>query len=166
MSTVISRIVAALLLLSLVSADGSAQRRRRQRERAPVNQTEKKVPAAVDNSVAEDETGAVLADCEASLEKPKPEVLFKAPVLCGKAISLPKPAYPAEAKAAKVSGIVSVSVVTDERGRVIWARAISGHTLLQPTSVRAACRARYSPTLLSGRAVKTETVITYNFVAQ
>ena len=77
---------------------------------------------------------------------------------------MPKPAYPEEAKSKKLSGVVQVDVVTDEHGRVIWAKAVSGPDLLQGVSMKAACRARYSPTLISGRAIKTETTIRYNFV--
>jgi TonB family protein len=83
--------------------------------------------------------------------------------LRGKAISIPKPRYPAEVKDAKVSGVVQVDVVIDEMGRVTWAQAATGHPLLQGVSRRAACRARYSPTRISGRPVKTGTSITYNF---
>jgi protein TonB len=87
-------------------------------------------------------------------------------VLNGKAISLPKPAYPAIAKSAHASGTVVVQVVIDENGRVISAQAIKGHPLLQAVSVAAARGARFSPTKLSGQPVKVTGVITYNFVAQ
>lgn len=87
-------------------------------------------------------------------------------VLNGKAISLPKPAYPPIAKSAHASGTVVVQVVIDENGNVISAHAISGHPLLQAVSVAAARGARFSPTKLSGQPVKVTGVITYNFVAQ
>lgn len=87
-------------------------------------------------------------------------------VLNGKAISLPKPAYPAIAKSAHASGTVVVQVVIDENGNVISAHAVSGHPLLQAVSVSAARSARFSPTKLSGQPVKVTGVITYNFVAQ
>jgi protein TonB len=87
-------------------------------------------------------------------------------VLNGKAISLPKPAYPAIAKSAHASGTVVVQVVIDENGNVISAHAVSGHPLLQAVSVQAARGARFSPTKLSGQPVKVTGVITYNFVAQ
>ncbi|HLA12194.1 MAG TPA: TonB family protein [Pyrinomonadaceae bacterium] len=87
-------------------------------------------------------------------------------VLNGKAISLPKPSYPAIARSAHASGTVVVQVVIDENGRVISANAVSGHPLLQAVSVAAARQARFSPTKLSGQPVKVTGVITYNFVAQ
>jgi protein TonB len=87
-------------------------------------------------------------------------------VLNGKAISLPKPPYPAVAKAARASGTVTVQVTIDENGNVISARAVSGHPLLQAAAVAAARSAKFSPTKLSGQPVKVTGVITYNFVAQ
>jgi protein TonB len=87
-------------------------------------------------------------------------------VLNGKALSLPKPAYPPIAKQAHAGGPVTVQVTIDENGNVISAHAISGHPLLQAVAVAAARGARFSPTKLSGQPVKVTGVITYNFVAQ
>lgn len=84
-------------------------------------------------------------------------------VLNGKAISLPKPDYPADARTAKAAGTVVVQVMIDEYGNVISAKAVSGHPLLQQASVNAALQARFSPTLLMGEPVKVTGVITYNF---
>jgi protein TonB len=87
-------------------------------------------------------------------------------VLNGKAISLPKPQYPAIAKAAHAAGTVTVQVLIDENGSVVSAKAVSGHPLLQAVAVAAARQARFSPTKLSGQPVKVTGVIQYNFVAQ
>jgi protein TonB len=84
-------------------------------------------------------------------------------VLNGKAISLPKPAYPPIAKSAHASGTVVVQVTIDETGKVISAKAISGHPLLQQAAVQAAYQARFSPTQLSGQPVKVTGQINYNF---
>jgi protein TonB len=69
------------------------------------------------------------------------------------------------AKAAKATGEVQVKMIVDEEGKVIWARAISGQPLLQPTAVRAACRERFSPSHVVGRNIKVKGagLITYNF---
>ena len=100
-------------------------------------------------------------------EKPTPpRAPISGGVLNGKAISLPKPAYPPIAKAAHASGTVVVQVLIDENGSVVSARAISGHPLLQAVAVGAARQARFSPTKLSGQPVKVTGVIQYNFVAQ
>lgn len=87
-------------------------------------------------------------------------------VLNGKAITLPKPDYPDEARAARAAGTVVVQITVDEYGNVIAARAVSGHQMLHQASVSAARGARFAPTFLMGEAVKVTGVITYNFVAQ
>ncbi len=98
--------------------------------------------------------------------KPAPRAPISGGVLNGKAVSLPKPAYPAIARSARASGTVVVQVTIDENGSVISARAQSGHPLLQAAAVAAARQARFSPTKLSGQAVKVSGVITYNFLPQ
>ena len=97
--------------------------------------------------------------------KPTPHAPISGGVLNGKALSLPKPSYPAIARQAHASGVVVVQVLIDENGNVIAAHAVSGHPLLQAVAVQAAHQARFSPTKLSGQPVKVNGVIQYNFVA-
>jgi TonB family protein len=85
-------------------------------------------------------------------------------VLNGKAISLPRPVYPAAARAVRAAGSVQVQVLLLEDGTVWSAEAVSGHPLLQASSVNAACGARFSPILLEGRPVRVSGIITYNFL--
>lgn len=87
-------------------------------------------------------------------------------VMNGKAIVLPKPAYPKIASSAHASGTVKVRITIDETGNVIQAYAVDGHPLLQAVSVAAAREAKFSPTKLCGEPVKVTGVISYNFVAQ
>ena len=84
-------------------------------------------------------------------------------VLNGKAITLPVPDYPAEAKSAGVEGVVVVQVVIDEQGSVTEARAISGPKMLHEVSLTAARQAKFSPSLLSGEPVKLTGVLVFNF---
>jgi TonB family protein len=84
-------------------------------------------------------------------------------VLNGKAISLPRPAYPAIAKAANAGGAVQVQVIVDENGNVTSAQVVSGHPLLQNAALQAARNAKFSPAKLSGQPVKVTGVIIYNF---
>ncbi|MEP6570188.1 MAG: TonB family protein [Acidobacteriota bacterium] len=88
---------------------------------------------------------------------------ISAGVLNGRALSLPKPDYPADAKAAGAEGVVVIQVIVDEQGNVTEARAVSGPRMLQEASVNAALQAKFSPTLLQGEAVKVTGVIVYNF---
>ncbi len=84
-------------------------------------------------------------------------------VLNEKAVSKPEPPYPALAKAARASGIVTVQVTVDETGSVVSASAVSGHPLLRAAAVASAREARFAPTLEDGEPVKVSGVLTYNF---
>ena len=155
-------IFAVVTLCITTDARSSAQRRRTRNEMTKtsiVEETEKG---------AHEERAKLIEECS-SPDRAKPEVeigMERDALLCGKAVSLPKPDYPEEAKAQKISGTVSINVVIDERGRVIWAKAVYGHSLLQNAALTAACRSQYSPLQISGRAVKASGVISYNFVSQ
>ncbi|CAN5578486.1 hypothetical protein BH10ACI1_BH10ACI1_08690 [soil metagenome] len=85
-------------------------------------------------------------------------------VLNGKAKTLVKPTYPADAKAAKASGAVNVQVTIDEQGNVISAKAVSGDILLRAVSEEAARASKFNPTMLGGVPVMVTGVIVYNFV--
>ncbi|HEX8355634.1 MAG TPA: TonB family protein [Pyrinomonadaceae bacterium] len=84
-------------------------------------------------------------------------------VLNGKAVSKPAPEWPHVAGAEGLRGTVFVRVVVNERGDVASARALSGLPALQPAAVAAARKARFAPTLLSGRPLKVAGVLSYNF---
>ena len=92
-----------------------------------------------------------------------PKVISKGPIT-GLAILLPKPAYSEIAKRARIQGSVNVQVLIDESGRVVSAKAVSGHPLLTLEAQKAALQARFSPTRLGDQPVKVSGVITYNFV--
>jgi TonB family protein len=151
--------VGCLMLLSIcLETPIEAQNRRRG--------THHQSPYNIDTErAAREERSKAIDECMTS-GRPKPEVENerKGPELCGKAISLPKPAYPEEAKAQGASGRVVVRVVANEKGHVIWAEVIDGHPLLKEASLKAACQAQYSPEKISNRAIKVSHVISYNFV--
>jgi len=93
----------------------------------------------------------------------RPDIMEGA-VLNGKAISLPHPPYPEEARSRRVQGVVVVKVVVDETGSVIEASDMcGGNPLLIKACLEAARAARFAPTTLSGRPVKVSGVITYKF---
>ncbi|HEV7902684.1 MAG TPA: TonB family protein [Pyrinomonadaceae bacterium] len=94
----------------------------------------------------------------------RPRAPISGGVLNGRAISKPEPPYPAIARAARASGIVTVQITFDEEGKVISANAVGGHPLLQQAAVQAAYKARFAPVRLSGQPVKVSGLLTYNFV--
>lgn len=87
----------------------------------------------------------------------------KLEVLNGKATSLPKPSYPAAARAANISGTVVVQVQVDESGNVIRAQAMSGDKLLRPGAEESARNAKFPPTVSAGMPVKVNGILIYNF---
>jgi len=92
------------------------------------------------------------------------KVLKISRILNSQALSLPRPTYPPLARQIKVQGTVAVQVLIDESGKVISAKALSGHPLLVPEAQKAAMQARFSPTLIGDQPVKISGVITYNFL--
>jgi TonB family protein len=94
---------------------------------------------------------------------PKPSSIGSGEVLNSKAISLPKPSYPAAARETGASGTVIVQVMIDENGNVASAKAISGHETLLAVCEAAAREAKFSPTIADGKPVKVGGVIVYEF---
>lgn len=85
-------------------------------------------------------------------------------VLNTKALTLPKPKYPEEARRLRVSGKVTVRVVVDENGKVISAVATDGPVPLRPAAVDAAKLATFEPRIQDGVTVKTTGVLVFEFV--
>jgi len=85
---------------------------------------------------------------------PQPAARVLGGLLNGKALNNVKPIYPAAARAAGASGLVHVKVVYDESGKVIWAKAVSGHAELRSAAEEAARQTKFSPMKVSGKAEK------------
>lgn len=95
---------------------------------------------------------------------PQPTAKVSGGVLNGRAVNKIEPAYPAFAREAGASGTVEVRIVFEETGKVIWAKAVSGHPQLRQAAEDAAWQTKFSPTILSGQPVRTSGIMLYNFV--
>jgi TonB family protein len=84
-------------------------------------------------------------------------------VLQGSATRKVQPAYPEIAKAASAKGAVLVQITINESGEVINAQIIRGHSMFNDAALQAAKQWRFKPTELSGKPVKTQGVLTFNF---
>jgi TonB family protein len=84
-------------------------------------------------------------------------------VLQGIAITKFMPVYPVTARNMNAYGKVEVEIVISEQGRVIDAKAISGHPTLRAVAADAARRWIYKPTLLNGVPVKAQGILTFIF---
>jgi tetratricopeptide (TPR) repeat protein len=86
-------------------------------------------------------------------------------ILNGRAINLPKPFYTDDARANRESGTVVVKIKIDETGKVAEAKDMCGAPPhISKSSVKAAYKARFTITKLSGKPVPVYGVIQYNFV--
>ncbi len=56
---------------------------------------------------------------------------------------------------------MNVQVTIDENGKVVFAKAITGHPLLLEASEKSAYVAEFSPTLVEGRKVRVTCVIVF-----
>jgi TonB family protein len=84
-------------------------------------------------------------------------------VLDGKAITRVRPVYPSSAKMMNALGIVKVRITISEVGRVIQAKAISGHMALRSAVLEAAYKWVFKPTTLNGVPVKVQGILTFDF---
>ncbi len=87
-------------------------------------------------------------------------------VLNGRALNLPKPAYPPIAKQVRAAGQVAVQVVVDEFGNVTSAKATSGHLLLRAPAEAAARQSKINPVKVGNQSVHATGILLYNFINQ
>jgi TonB family protein len=84
-------------------------------------------------------------------------------VLWGDIVTRVQPHYPANAKRVMAAGLVEVRITISKEGRVIGAKAISGHPLLHDAAVEAARQWVFKPATLNGVRVETMMVLTFEF---
>src|SRR6059058_5489125 len=69
--------------------------------------------------------GVISASAQLPYHQENPPNTINGGIINGKAISLPKPMYPDEARLANVGGPVMVDVIIDEGGNVISAKRVA-----------------------------------------
>ena len=84
-------------------------------------------------------------------------------ILNARAIEMPLPDYPEEAKGSGASGEVQLRVLIDENGEVVSAQAVFGPEVLRASALAAVKRARFLPYLVNGTPLKITGIITYKF---
>lgn len=122
-------------------------------------------PPAVDtpNSVAN-----VVPLASAAIEPPSPDRLPKPTnatgvLKRGALLKRVEPEYPEFARQQNISGTVTIEATVGVDGRVESVRVVSGPKLLVQAAINAVRQWRYSPTLLDGKAIETEVVISLEF---
>jgi TonB family protein len=109
-----------------------------------------------------------IAAAETSYEPPPPPSPALAPrvskgVVTGEVVTKVQPTYPSIAKQINAAGEVQVSILINENGRVIEAKAIKGHPVLRAAAEDAARKWVFKPTLLDGKPVKQPGTLTFVF---
>jgi len=79
------------------------------------------------------------------------------------ALKPPAPAYPAEAKAQRIQGIVVVEITVNEQGVPVGVRALSGPEELRSTAMGYAEQWRFQPHKVNGKPVKARFKLTMPF---
>ena len=93
----------------------------------------------------------------------KPRASARSTITNSKAITLPQPVYPQNAKDAGAEGTITVYITIDEKGDVIEAHALGGHPFLQDAAVAAAKQAKFEPAQVDGQPALVTASITYRF---
>ena len=83
--------------------------------------------------------------------------------LTSKAKQRVSPTYPAIARAARVTGTVTVFLVVNEKGEVETVQKLEGPMQLQQAAAEAARRWRFNPTLIDGQPVRVTGYLSFNF---
>lgn len=98
------------------------------------------------------------------ISKPK---IISLGVVNGRATNLVEPEYPKTASFLNVHGTVQVSIILDESGKVLEAKAIKGNVFLIPNSLQAALKSKFKPLKLNdGLEHQFSGVIYYIFEAK
>ena len=74
------------------------------------------------------------------------------------------PAYPEDAKAAGVQGVVIIEAVIGTDGKILEAKVLRPVPMLEKAALEAVQQWEYTPTLLNGEPVELIMTITVNFV--
>ena len=73
------------------------------------------------------------------------------------------PTYPATAKTAHVTGVVTIYLEIDEKGSVVAIHRTDGPQLLRQAAVDAARRWKFKPTIIDGQPIRVMGFINFNF---
>lgn len=84
-------------------------------------------------------------------------------VTAARVVYQPAPRYPDKARSKHVEGSVVLHVIINKDGAMKSLEVVSGDPLLVTAAMDAVKQWRYTPTLLNGRAVEVDTVITVTF---
>ena len=77
-----------------------------------------------------------------------------------------RPAYPPEALAARIQGVVILEAIIDDQGNIANAKVLRSIPLLDSAALTALSQWQFTPTLLNGTPVGVIMTVTVNFTLQ
>jgi TonB family protein len=109
--------------------------------------------------------GGLAADAPAAAPTPVPPPIVRRASAMGGGENLKRvaPVYPPAARAAHITGTVTVELAINEQGKVVSVRAISGPAMLTLAAESAARGFRYTPITVDGVAVKATRTVLFHF---
>lgn len=121
-----------------------------------------RAPAAtiISNASSAPDASSVIASTSSAAEG---AALLDVGSLVERATQRPAPSYPQAARAARVSGVVTVYVVVNEKGSVEEVRRAAGPSLLRRAAEDAVRRWKFRPETRDGQPVKVAGHIAFNF---
>jgi len=137
---------------------------------APKTSSAQRQPAPAAGRAAERNEGAPAQTNSAppaSAPAPAPEgngnTLISVGSLAGKARQRVFPTYPAIARAARATGVVTVHLVVDEKGDVVSVERSEGPLQLRNAAADAARRWKFHPTVVNGQPARVTGYLSFNF---
>lgn len=127
-------------------------------KRKPINDRQSSTPAedpATDSAQSDQNNSQTLS--------PRDGSPIEVGDLAGRAMQSVAPTYPQTARAARVSGRVTVFLLVDERGNVEAIRRTEGPDLLRRAAEDAARRWKFRPTEINGQPARVTGSIQFNF---
>ena len=131
------------------------------------------VPGGVSGGIPGGQVGGAVGGVLGGLPKgaPPPPALEgpRTPVQVGGAVKPPRllfgppPVYPPLAKQSRLTGVVVIEAIIDERGNVAGMRVISGQSLLIPAALSAVSKRKYEPTILDGEPTPVDMKVEVSF---
>ena len=107
--------------------------------------------------------GAAPTPVVKAVEKPKGPARISGGVMAGSIITKTQPVYPPIAKAAHVSGTVTLHAIISKTGAIENLTVISGPQMLVSAAMDAVKQWKYKPYLLNGEPTEVDTTVQVNF---
>jgi TonB family protein len=146
------------------SSDAKTTRQRssneRNRESNAAAQRSETRPAAQPPAASNAQTPANTTDASAGRQG---SGLISVGSLVGKAKQRISPTYPPLARTARITGIVIVYLIVNEKGEVETVTRADGPPQLQQAAMDAARRWKFNPTIIDGQPVRVSGFLSFNF---